>query len=386
MARRAFAFMPADADERMRFAVRDGQGWSVVDDVRLGRDDLLTLFLPGVDVSLLSAPLPARSEAEALRAAPFAVEDDLGEPVEATHAALGPKAIDAERLICVASRERMAAWLDILRARDLDGVAELVAPQSIIPEGPLVADCPGGVIVSDGTRRFCIDPDLPDDLMQALAPQDAEVFGDALSSRLGVQPAENGWASADDALVQLAEWREASPHPIDLRQGAFTRRRRVDMSDFHRWRVGAALAASALVGFLLVNFLEMRALDAESARLRSEASAAYAAAFPSDPRPGDPAAAIRRRRAVGGADVGLDFLVATAALYEASDALEGATIQSLRYSAVDRALIASIAYADYGDDSGLKAAIETAGLSVRIGDARQVGGRVVGDVRVEPAR
>ena len=51
----------------------------------------VALLLPGADVALLSATLPAGNEARLLPLVPFALEDQVSQDIELLHFALGPR-------------------------------------------------------------------------------------------------------------------------------------------------------------------------------------------------------------------------------------------------------------------------------------------------------
>ncbi|MEO0983615.1 MAG: type II secretion system protein GspL [Pseudomonadota bacterium] len=369
MSRRAYAFLPDEPGDPMRFAVSSGGVWRVADarELRLGKDDDIRIFAPALDVAMLAAPIPARSDAQARRAAVYAIEDDLAEQADAVHAAIGrASAPGGDRWVAAVTKSVMNDWLSALSSRGF-GQASLIAPQSALPAGPAAIETPGAILISAADKRMAVDAALQNDVLGLL-------LGEAAIQRA---------ASADEALSSLAAMAEASPDLIDLRQGAYARRSQFDTSGFRLWRPTAALAATLAIVWGVSTVMETRALNEESRRLRAAAADLYVAAFPDERRPTDPASAMRRQlNDAPGAR--LDFLNAAAVLYGAVDAVEGAEVQSLRFNAETASLTASLAYRDYGDDAKVLAEAEAGGARARIGDARQAGGRVVGDIVLEP--
>lgn len=91
----------------------------------------IVLFVPGADVRLTTASVPAHTLAKILQAVPYALEDQLAEDVETLHFAI---AIDPRHRgtagthpVAIVARARMNAWLAPLRERKL-------RPDAVVPE------------------------------------------------------------------------------------------------------------------------------------------------------------------------------------------------------------------------------------------------------------
>lgn len=65
-------------------------------------------YLPGEDVLLLSVALPAMSLAQRRAAIGFAIEDNLAQPLDQVHVALGPRMVSGSWLVGVISRDLLA--------------------------------------------------------------------------------------------------------------------------------------------------------------------------------------------------------------------------------------------------------------------------------------
>ncbi len=394
MARRLFALLPEDLAEPILFAAPGGGGWRFAEagDIRIEKRDEVTVFAPGPSISLFEVALPARNEAEARRAAPYAVEDELAQPVDMIHAALGPRSQTpgAPRRIAVTSRALMADWLERLSEAGCANAA-LVPEQALPPpDEPILVDLGDRIVASFGDRRFAIDAGLPLDVHAALLgelPEEIEIHGSALARRLSRSAAAEAPEGREAWLTVLIGWFETADNVPNLRQGAFAAARRFDASGLRPWRASAVLAGGVAAAAAAAAMVETRALDEVSRGLESQALSLYRSFAPEDQNiSAAQAAATMRRTGRDMAASRLDFVTATAALYAATAEVEGAEIRSLRLDADTARLVANMAYGDYGDDARLKDALETAGLAAAIGDSRQAEGRVLGDVILEPGR
>ena len=385
MARRIYALMPVRSDEDFVCAIRRGENWvlSTAGSFTPRSDDRVTILVPGTDVTRHVVTLTARSAREALRAAPYTIEDELATPVEDIHVALG-RTIDNEdttrRVIYACSRECMETW--IRRAGDA-GMhrARFVADYAVLPHDGLVVDIGPRILVSDGSRRFALDVGVSDDVLRVLAANSdtpPTVIGRELAARLGLEPEGSG-ESAD--LRQLAAWGEAKDQLPDIRQSTYAHRSSASLADLSQWRIPAILAASCLVVWLSSLVLETSILKRRSSANLAEAQALYAAAFPDEGIVNDPARNIRAKATnVRETDAGADFMQLSAALYQAVMVADGVAIKSIRFERAAGDLRASLLYPDYGTDARIKAALVEAGFSARIGDTRQGNNGVLGEL------
>ncbi|MBR9835667.1 MAG: hypothetical protein GYB42_10900, partial [Alphaproteobacteria bacterium] len=182
-----FAFLRDNGS--LLYARRKGDGWQVSDRRRDAgpRGRKACMIVPGTEVLGLQAVIPARNEAQARRAAPFAVEDDVGEPIENAHVALGPKPSDPQmpRLINVASNDQMQAWLATLSAAGLQD-ASLVAAHSILPPGNVLVEAGALVLGRLNGRTFSMERAVGDDVFISLVENSGEVqvYGASLARAL----------------------------------------------------------------------------------------------------------------------------------------------------------------------------------------------------------
>lgn len=374
-------------DGSLLYARRKGDGWHVSD--RPGdtgaRGRKLCVFVLGTDVLGLQASIPARNEAEARRAAPFAVEDDVAEPIENSHVALGPKPEEGQimRPVYVASNDQMQTWLNLLSAADLQD-ASLVAAHSVLPSGNILLEAGDLVLGRLGTRTFALERSVGDDVFLGLIDghTDIAVHGDSLAKALRLDAAGQGAIDEQALLTTLAQWASQTTL-LDLRQGAFQARRRVDMQGIKNWRLVGALAAALVVGWFTTMLVQNRAMTARTATLDKRITEFVEAGWPE--ANGDTQRALAQINTRRGS-VGTSFpsvLTASSILFAGLETVQGSELRSLRYDRRRQQLSAVVAFDGFSGADALTAEIEKSGLSVRAGDARQSGNRVIAELTLE---
>ena len=375
-------------DETLLFARARGTGWAVGTDPAgiEARGKNLTVFLSGLDVSGHSAMIPARNENEARRAAPFAVEDELAEGVEASHVALSEldkSDNSAARWLNVVSVSRLKDIVATLADRDFDD-AEIIAAHSLLPMQNMLFEAPGLVLGRLGERSFTLDAGFGRDVLISLCAShsDVEIYGQHVAEALGRPPQEAGASSLEALLVQLAIWAERDGAGIRLRQGDFEARRPVDLEGIGHWKIAGILAAVAAVGWFASMVLETRAMNSRAVQLDTLAAEFARVGWPE--LGGD----VRQVLSLpGGAESGSEqfpgVLDAAAVLYDGLAQVEGSELRTLRYDRARRQLTASIAFESFADVDRLTTVLSESGLSARSGDSRQSGSRVIGDLTLE---
>lgn len=375
-------------DETLLFARARGTGWAISTepggiDPR-GRN--LTVLLSGLDVTGLTAIIPARNENEARRAAPYAVEDDLAEGVEASHVVLSePDKADpaAPRLINVVSNARLNEVIAALGDQGWDE-AEIIAAHSLLPNGNVLYEAPGLVLGRLGERSFALDAGFGRDLLISVsaAHPEIKIYGQHVADALGRPADEAGASSLEALLVQLVDWAERDGRGIRLRQGAFEARRPIDLDGAGRWKLAGALAAVLALGWFASMVLETQAMNARADELDSLAQEFARIGWP------DLGGDVRQVLAAsGGANGATDqfpgLLDVSAVLYNGLAQVEGSELRTLRYDRARRQLTASVAFESFADVDRLTTVLSESGLTARSGDSRQSGGRVIGDLTLE---
>ena len=303
----------------------------------------IVLFVPGSDVRLTTANVPARNLQKILQAVPYALEDQLAEDVETLHFAvtLDPQRRRAadEHPVAIVARARMDAWLAPLLERGLRPDAVVPETLCLPPPEPdhwtayAEAD---RVTVRTGyyTGFACALSDLamvlqvadPEHLIPLRLSVGREVEHDftALGRPLELLP---GHQSALEVFVKGYRPERA----INLLQGAYSGRenwRRLAQP----WRVALAVAVAwAVLAFGLQSLQAVR-LGAELKKQDADNIARYQQLFPEETRIVDLAAQAQQQlaqlRGGGGRAPMFQLLGALSAALAANN---GLTLQSIQF-------------------------------------------------------
>lgn len=296
----------------------------------------LLLAVPGEAVGLLAARAPARNRAAWRRALPYALEDQLAEPIEALHFAIGPTAADGTTPVAVLRMHVLADWLGALRGAGLD-VAAATPDVLLLPLQSacwsLLIDGDRVLVRQDTCSGFVADrATLPELLRHALAeaetPPERLLTWGALPDLSHPTPVVKSQTLPDDPLHVLQ--RPTSP-PLDLLQGRF--QRSAELRRWLRpWRMAAALAGLLLVAGLAERGLEHRQLASERDRLNDAMVQLYRQAVPGAQRVINPRAQLAGRLQAlergSGEDGFLDLLAASGAVLREFPELQ---LQAMRY-------------------------------------------------------
>jgi len=331
---------------------------------RPGRGDEVTVLVPGTEVLMARVRLVGTRRADWLRAARFAVEDDVSVPVETLHVAAAQR-IGAGDLadVCLVARPVMDGWMARLEEAGLNE-ARIVPDTMLLPVNAAPLDMGAHILVSQPDRRFAIDKALPHELTSALL------------ANAGGAPDSSG-----DPLLKLAGYMANGVMGVDLRQADYARPAEMPV-ELKRVRLLAGLAATCVLVWGIYTFASIQTMRHLEAELVRQTRATFTALYPDEPVPANILAAVRDRSASAGGEVA-GFREMSSVLYSALAGSPGTTLSSLRYDSDTGQLQAKLVYAAFGDDAALKTAIETKGLAVRLGDARVEDGRVVGDMALE---
>lgn len=252
----------------------------------------IVVLVPGEDVLLTEARLPARNRAQLLQALPFAIEEQLLSPVEELHfaAARGGDPLG----VAVVARARMREWLQRLAQADIR--PDVLLPDSLVlPWLPqqthvLVEEARASVRLGPWSAFTCSTAELPAWLAQvgaggALAPL---VVHDTRAAAALPLPGEiaRHQERQPDALAFLASALATADADgggaalaINLLEGEFALRHR-GARGVRGWRIAAALAAAAAVLAVANLGVDVLQLGRDSARMDTLAQDAVRAAFP----------------------------------------------------------------------------------------------------------
>lgn len=371
------------------YALKKGAGWRITDRAPdIGpRGRKLGVIVLGEGALGLSAVIPARTEKEARRAAPFAIEDEIAEPAETVHIALGPKPetpSDA-RALFVVSPAQIEAWSSTLEAQGWQD-ASLIAAHSLLPDGNHLFDAGLMVLGRLGARTFALEQDIGTDVFLGLLDgvENVSIHGESLAAALQKPAQGQGGNTGEALLAQLATWASETP-PINLRQGAYQPKRRIELGGLGRWRRVGVLAAAAIVGWFGVTLYQTNRTAARTLALEQRTAEYVKAGWPEANGNVDTVLADIRQAPRGpGASVP-SALTAMAALYAALETVPGSQLRSVRYDRTRAQITSAIAFDGFGGSDALVRALTENGFTARAGDARQSGGKVVTEISMGAA-
>lgn len=367
MGSRFFTFPPVDGAEVSYVVWHSKAAAPARTSARPGAGDQVVVFVPGTDAVMFRTRLPGKRAAEILRAAGFAIEDELAVPAERTHVAVSgrPDGADLRSVFAVDVdvMQTLVAALDGARL----GHCAIVPELSVLPEGGALYDFGDRILGKVDQRAIAVDASWPADVQSALfktMPQHAEPVA--------------------DPLLQLAYWAGEASALTDLRQGAYARAAKTSIS-LEALKTPAMLLAALSVAGLVEMGLSVTAMNRLDANLQSVAESTYRQAFGDDEAGGDLAAGVKAKLAAA-PQIDTDFVSMSALLYAALETAPGVAVTSLRYDRDLGELSAALSYPAFGADLQIKSAAEAQGGIVRLGDTGVEDGRVVGDVTLEMRR
>jgi type II secretion system protein L len=156
----------------------------------------VTVLVPGLEVILTQAELPAASQARLRQIVPFSLEDALADDVEGLSFAIGARLPSGAATVAVVAKARLEAWLADLGAAGIE-------PHAIYSETEGVPDVPGTLmLLCEGPRIFARSPDKPPVVLEGVTLLQAVdlLKGDAEEPRHSVayvDPAARSLMQAD---------------------------------------------------------------------------------------------------------------------------------------------------------------------------------------------
>lgn len=352
-------FLPTSVERDYRWLrIDDGTVASRGEGMPAGDDCPSVVIVPAEDVTLHWASLPDRSPAQSVAAARLLVADASASPIGDLHVALGSEEGAEERPIGVVSTARMRNWLAALTNAGIDPEAMIPAPM-LLPrpeDGFVRADLGGDGVVRGVTSGFADEVGLTD-----------LVTG-------GVAPAVLAREAIEAAIVAAV----AAP-PLDLRQGAFARRRRVGI-DWALVRRLVLLAIAILTVTLLISLVQIIRYNvaADSIERRIDTLARQGL-----PR-GEPVNDASRQldaRMVRLRGAGIGFSRTAASVFGVIQSVPGSELRTLAFTADGKLRIGVVTQGE-GQVNEVKKQIEALGLVVEAGVFTAAGGRISGDFTV----
>lgn len=265
----------------------------------------VVVFVPASEVLLLETAVVSKSRAQLVKAVPYALEDQIAQPVEDMHFALAPK-VDGGRIgVAAVAHTRLKAWLAMLAEAGLH-------PDAIVPE--VLALPVGGLLIEPAKaelrlapwRAASIDVDFLGDWLEFAndgSLPDIDVYDTRIAPPLALPVKPRAYHERQrDPLALLASGMPGEP-ALNLLQGDYAPRHR-SAPVARLWRMAAMLAGVALIFAFAQAWAERYALARQSDRLDAAMRGILLEHFPEMEKvAGEPAALMKSALArLGGAD------------------------------------------------------------------------------------
>jgi len=279
-------------------------------------DGPATILVPTEQVRLLAVDLPLSSRAKRLEALPFAIEDQIAEPVESLHLALGAEIAPKRYLVGVVRHELMEGWVDLAESAGL-GQAAMVPDTLALPqpaEGEWAVDLgeTRALVRSGDGAGFAIPAPLLRAAWDAAGAPPALAYGTALPPEMMLGRAALAPAPLATRLLAPA---------LDLRQGRYAVRRAGTTTFWRRLGWIVAIGAMAHTAIALADTMMLRSI---ADRRATETRAVAALAAPGVNLSGDLRTAIPDLLPKGGAKAPDAFVPLVARISGALQPLGGA--------------------------------------------------------------
>lgn len=351
--------LPAEDDAPVSWVVADAHGQLLSlpsQDAAGGLHTLATgrkvaLLVPAGEVSFFQATLPAGNESRLLQLAPFALEDQLSQDVDALHFAVGARdATSGTVPVAVMERSRLEHCL--ARATQLQ-----LIPHAVFAESDLAPVLPGHVTMlvsgdqlllrDDAARPLVLPaadpllalemlPGTGSNLSQAhltvfVGPGDWQKYSQVLEPLREKVGSFKVQLNNGGVLAQLAQG-VAHGAPLNLLQGEL-KPRNTARNSWQAWRWVAGLAAVLLVLHVAGSLWQLRQLRRASTELDSAIAQLYTSIFPGQKVGLEPRRALERRLAAvasGGGSQG-ELMTLLAAVAAAKQNVPMAQLESLTF-------------------------------------------------------
>jgi len=307
-------------------------------------------FAPALAVARFQIPVAARSESEARRAALYALEDEIAQPIEDVHLTLGPRSRgDASRVVFVVDKSLFEYWTGLLRSHGLSH-APIVPESSLDQAQPTVYRFEDRWLLAGPGRIFGADGALPDEAVEALI--DAAGLTGARTVHRG------SFAFLTEAYQKHAGLTLAN-------SGKSTEATR-QASGFGFWRLAASLALAAIVLWVGSLWTETSRLERSAAINDAAARSAFRAQFPGAPEPADVHQDVRRQMERSLSSGNGSFRAMASDLYKAIAESDSVQLARMSFAQNDPGLRASLIFADRQSEQAFRASLEASGLDVEL--------------------
>lgn len=375
MAQYLLTYLQRIGDDYLRWAVCDDRGkvvaehdhGSFADAAKAAERRRVVMIIAGTELLLEEASVPVTNLSKAIKAIPYALEDQLAQDVETSHFAFGAKLPDGKIPVAVMAMDGLDWVLDRCDDAGLS-VAEIIPEPYALPleAGRITVMTNSGhasVRQSQG-KGFSCDSDMLSLLLDNSGESDT---GNTDAAETAIAPAVGAeeviWGALHFAcgpdryelrtsegpvpmrtevelfargLAQAKAKNKKHPY-INLLQGEYSKTEAIGKA-WKPWRVPAALAATLVALWGGSTFLQYQALGKQQEALQQQMSAVLKDTFPGVRNPeNDPVRQMRGLvKALGSGAGSIDdasFIVMMSAVGSALREANNPTVKSMNYRA-----------------------------------------------------
>ncbi len=344
--------LPSAQGSPVRIASRkDGSVQEITPDTFKGNSQTKAVaFAPALAVARFQISVAARSESEAKRAALYALEDEIAQPIEEVYLTLAPRSRgDANRVVFVVDKALFEYWTGLLRSLGL-GHAPIVPESSLEQTQPTVYRFEDRWLLAGPTRIFGADGALPDEAVEALI--DAAGLTGARTVHL------SSFAYLSEAYQKHAG--------LPLANTGRSPETTAEASGFGFWRLAASLALAAVVLWVGSLWVETSRLEQSAALNDAAARTAYRAQFPGAPEPSDVHLDVRQQMERSITSGNGSFRAMASSLYKAIAQSDSVQLARMSFSQSDPGLQASLIFANRQSEQAFRTSLESSGLTVEL--------------------
>lgn len=373
MAQYLLTYLQRIGDDYLRWAICDEKSKAVrgidhgsfAQAAKAAERRKVIMVVAGTEVLLEEAAVPGSNLSRALKAVPFALEEQLAQDVEASHFAYGSRLADGGIPVAVVAREGMDWIMERCELAKLN-VVEIVPEMHALPfeKGRLTIMTNSGhaAVRASMSKGFSCDSEMLPLLLQNSIAQDS---GTDSANESATDPQsdmeERVWhalhfSCGNDrydlrtangpiemrtevelfahGLLQRQSHQKTQTY-INLLQGEFSKTEALGKA-WKPWRLPAALAATLLALWGGTSFLQYQTLSAEQEQLQQEMASVLKRTFPDVRNPqSDPVrqmkSRVKRALAGGGGVDESSFIAMMSAIGAALDEVEKPTVKTMNY-------------------------------------------------------
>ena len=356
----------------------------------------VNVFVPGCDFALKSLKVPGKSQRAIRLAAPYMLEDELGQDVDDLFFAYADLPVNSEGHNCYLAgveKQQMNTWLAWLSDADIQ-------TQHIMPDvlalpfednkcSAITLETANGQQVmfrQNNWHGFVVDTlaweYIAKQLVSELNDSSSNAAIDAYSPIPCSEQLPITYLPEELPLALLAQ--NSGTRSFNLLQGLYKVKSN-HSALLKTWLVAASLAVFAL----LLNFgekgLELYQVNSQQKSVETQIIATYKKAFPKTKRVriGTIKSQLNQKIAqLGGQNNGQGFLAMLAKVQPAFASVSGLKPETLKFDGKRQELRLQAVAGDYQQFEQFKASLETAGLRVKPGSQNNEGNKVTGSFSI----